>query len=85
MLWSIISVLFAVLAAVLWGCSAFVNVPVLQSGYGMLVSVMRDGTRKLGEGPFYAALTKVSHLNAVAAAFACLSAISQIIAIIPQK
>ncbi len=46
---------------------------------------MRDGTRELGEGPFYAALTKVSQLNAAAAAFACLSAISRAIALIPQK
>lgn len=85
MLWSILSVLFAIVAAVLWGRSAFINVPILQSGWGTLVSVMPDGTRELGEGPFYAALTKISRLNAAAAVFACLSAISQAIALILQK
>jgi hypothetical protein len=75
--WPILSVVFAIAAAVLWGWSAFVNVPVLKSGFGTLVSVMKDGSTVAGEAPFYAALAKISRLNAFAAACACLSAITQ--------
>jgi hypothetical protein len=64
---SILSVVFASLAALLWGCSAFVNVPLLKSGWGTLVSVMKDGSTVVGEAPFYAALAKISRLNAGAA------------------
>jgi hypothetical protein len=74
---SILSVVFAVAAAVLWGWSAVINVPILKSGYGTLVSVMKDGSTVIGEAPFYAALAKISRLNAFAAACACLSALTQ--------
>jgi hypothetical protein len=40
-LWS--SVLFAFAAALLWGWSALINVPLLKSGFGTLVTVMKDG------------------------------------------
>ncbi len=36
--WPILSVVFALAAAFLWGWSALINVPVLKSGYGTLVS-----------------------------------------------
>jgi hypothetical protein len=84
-LWSIVSVVFAIAAAVLWGWSAFVNVPVLKSGYGTLVSVMKDGSTVIGEAPFYAALAKISRLNAFAAGCACLSAITQAVTLFSRK
>ena len=80
-LWSILSVVFALAAAVLWGWSAFVNVPVLRSSFGTLVSILKDGTKVNGEAPFYAALAKISRLNALAAACACLSAVAQAVAL----
>ena len=70
------SVVFA-LAAIFWAWSAIVNVPLLKSGYGTLVSVMKDGSTVIGEAPFYAALAKISVLNAVAAGCAFLSALTQ--------
>ncbi len=85
MVWSILSIVFALVAAILWGGSAFVYVPVLQSGWGSLVSIMQDGSRELGEAPFYAALKKIARLNAAAAACACLSAIAQAIALLPRR
>jgi hypothetical protein len=84
-LWSILSVVFAVAAAILWGWSAFVYVPVLQSAWDTLVCIMQDGSREIGEAPFYAALKKISRLNAGAAACACLSAIAQAATLIPNK
>jgi hypothetical protein len=74
---SILSVLFALGAAIFWGCSAVVNVPLLKSGYGTLISVMKDGATVIGEAPFYAALAKISRLNALAAGCAFLSALTQ--------
>ena len=76
-LWPVLSVLFALGAALFWGWSAIINVPLLKSGYGTLVSVMRDGSTVIGEAPFYAALAKISRLNAVAAGCAFLSALTQ--------
>jgi hypothetical protein len=80
--YSILSVLFASVAALLWGYSAFVNVPLLKSGFGSLVTVMKDGSTIIGEAPFYAALAKVSRLNAGAALCAFLSASTQAIALL---
>ncbi len=74
---TILSVVFALAAAIFWGWSAFINVPLLQSGYGTLVTIMEDGSKVNGAAPFYAALAKISRLNAVAAGCACLSAITQ--------
>jgi len=83
-LWSILSIVFALLAALLWGYSAFVNVPLLKSSYGSLVSVMKDGSIIVGEAPFYAALSKISRLNAGAASCAFLSALAQAISKRPE-
>lgn len=85
MLWSFLSVVFALAAAILWGWSAFVYVPVLKSGYGSLISIMQDGSPELGEAPFYAALKRISRFNAAAAAFACLSAAAQAATLLPRK
>ena len=82
---SILSVVSALAAAFFWGWSALVNLPVLESGYGTLVSVMKDGTRVIGEGPFYAALAKVSRLNAIAAGCAFVSAAAQAVTLFPSK
>ena len=76
-LWTILSVVFALAAAFFWGWSAFINVPMLQSGWGTLVTIIEDGSKVNGVAPFYAALAKVSRLNAVAAGCACLSAVTQ--------
>jgi hypothetical protein len=76
--WSILSIVFALAAAVLWGWSAFVNVPLLRSGFGTMVSVMKDGSTIPSETPFYAALATIARLNAFAAASAALSAFAQI-------
>lgn len=73
----ILSVIFALAAAVFWALSAWVNVPMLESGYGTLVTVMKDGSRVSGEAPFYAALATISRLNAVAAGCAFVSALTQ--------
>jgi hypothetical protein len=85
MLWSILSVFFALAAAVFWGWSALINVPLLKSGYGSLVSVMKDGSTEIGEAPFYAALAMISRLNAFAAASAFVSAVTQAVALLPHK
>lgn len=82
---SITSVVFALGAAILWGWSAVVNVPVLKSGYGSLISVMPDGTTVGGEGPFYAALAKISKLNAGAAGCAAISAVLQAITLFKSQ
>jgi hypothetical protein len=73
----ILSVVFAFGAAFFWGWSAIVNVPLLKSGFGTLVGVMKDGSPVTSEKPFYAALAKISRLNAVAAVCAFLSALTQ--------
>jgi hypothetical protein len=83
MCWSILSIVFALAAAVLWGWSAFVHVPVLGSGWGTLVTVLKDGSTENGATPFYAALKKVARLNAGAAACACLSAVAQAVTLFP--
>lgn len=72
-----LGVVFALGAAFFWGWSAMVDVPLLRSGYGTLISVMKDGSTVIGEAPFYAALAKISRLNAVAAACSFVSALIQ--------
>jgi hypothetical protein len=74
---SILSGVFALAAAFFWGWSTIVHVPVLDSGYGTLVTIMENGSRISGVAPFYAALAKISHLNAVAAGCAGFSALTQ--------
>ena len=81
----ILSVLFAFAAALLWGWSAFVNMPMLKSGFGTLVTVMKDGSTVMGEAPFYAALAKISRLNAGAAGCAFVSALTQAVTLLPRK
>jgi hypothetical protein len=79
--WSILSVVFALGAAFFWGSSAIIHVPLLKSGFGTLVTIMEDGSKVNGEAPFYAALQKVSRLNAVAAGCAFFSALT----LLPRK
>jgi hypothetical protein len=74
---SVISVIFAVAAAVFWWWSARVNIPLLKSGYGTLVAVLKDGSEIKGEAPFYDALSSISRLNAWAATCAGISALFQ--------
>jgi hypothetical protein len=81
----ILSVLFAFVAAVLWGWSAFVNVPLLKSGWGSLFVIMKDGSTVTGEAPFYKALAKISSLNAWAAVCAAVSALTQGITLLRSK
>jgi len=76
---------FALLAALLWFWSAFINLPLLKSGYGTLVTVMKDGSTIVGEEPFYAALANISRLNAGAASCAFLSALTQAITLLRSK
>ena len=83
--WSILSVVFALAAAVLWGWSAFVNVPLLFSGYGTLGTVMKDGSTVVGAGPFYAALAEIARLNGGAATCAFLSALTQAVTFFLRK
>jgi hypothetical protein len=82
MLWSVLSVFFALAAAIFWAWSAVINVPILKSGYGSLVSIMKDGSKEIGEAPFYAALARISRLNAAAAACAFVSAVAQAVALL---
>jgi uncharacterized membrane-anchored protein YitT (DUF2179 family) len=82
---SIVSVVFALGAALFWAWSAFVNVPIIYSGYGTLGTQMTDGSTVVGAGPFYAALTKISRLNAAAAGCAFVSALTQAITLFPRK
>jgi hypothetical protein len=84
-LWPILSVVFALGAAFFWGWSATVNVPLLKSGFGTLVSVMKDGSTVDSEAPFYAALATISRLNAVAALCAFLSALTQAVTLFRGK
>jgi hypothetical protein len=65
--------------------SAFVNVPVLKSGYGTLITVMKDGSTQIGEGAFYKALAKIARLNAGAAICAFFSALTQAITLFQRK
>lgn len=65
--WTNASVAFAFLAALLWGASAAVNIPLIGSGWGALV----------GLDAFYAATKKVARLNMLAAASAAISALCQ--------
>lgn len=81
----IISVVFALGAAVFWGWSAFVNVPTIYSGWGTLGTIMKDGSEVIGTDPFYSALTKISRLNAIAAICALVSAVCQAASLIPHK
>jgi hypothetical protein len=75
--WSILSVFFALCAAFFWAWSTKVNLPLLKSGWGTLVTEMEDGSTVNSEAPFYKALARISRLNAVAAWFAFLSASTQ--------
>lgn len=83
--WSILSVVFAFGAAFFWALSAMVNVPVLKSDYGTLVTVMKNGSTIIGEAPFLEALSEVSRLDAVAAACAFFSALTQAATLFPRK
>jgi hypothetical protein len=76
--WSILSIVFALAAAGLWAWSTSVNVPLLRSGFGGMFTVMQDGSKILSEAPFYAALTTIARLNTGAAACAALSAFAQL-------
>jgi hypothetical protein len=67
---SIASVVFALLAAVLWAASSFVNLPVIGSAWGTIANLE----------PFYAAMRKVARLNALAAFSAFISVGCQAIA-----
>jgi len=84
-LWSVLSVCFALGAAFFWAWSATVNVPLLESGYGTLVTVMKDGSTVIGEAPFYRALGRISFLNALAAGCAFLSALTQAVTLFRRK
>jgi len=80
-----LSALFAFAAAVFWGWSTMIKVPVLESGYGSLVTVMKDGSTVGGVKPFYEALAQISRLNAWAAGCAGLSAVSQAVTLLLRK
>jgi hypothetical protein len=82
---TVLSVVFAFGAAIFWGWSAFVNVPTLYSGFGTLGTQMPDGSNVIGPGPFYAALAKISKLNALAAGCAFFSALTQALTLLPRK
>jgi hypothetical protein len=68
---SVVSILFAALAALLWAGSASVNLPVIGSAWGTLSNLE----------PFYTAMKKIARLNMSAAACAFVSALSQAIAL----
>jgi hypothetical protein len=68
---SVIGVVFAAAAALLWGWSALVNIPMIKSAYGALA---RDKE-------FYAALSRIGTLNAAAAGCAFVSACAQAVAL----
>jgi hypothetical protein len=80
-----LSVVFAFAAALLWGWSATINLPILRSGFGSLISVMKDGSTVVGEAPFYAAMAKISSLNAWAAGCAAASALTQAITLFRDR
>jgi hypothetical protein len=62
-----ISIIFALIAAVLWALSAAVNLPIIGSAYGEIANL----------ASFYAAMKKVARLNAGAASCAFVSAAAQ--------
>jgi hypothetical protein len=66
-----ISVIFALIAAGLWAASATVNLPIIGSAYGEISNL----------GPFYAAMKKITRLNAGAASCAFVSAAAQTVAL----
>jgi hypothetical protein len=68
---SSVSVVCAALAAIFWGWSSLVNLPIIASAYAVIDNL----------GPLYAALKKVARLNALAAASAFLSALTQAVAL----
>jgi hypothetical protein len=68
---SIVSIIFAALAAMFWAWSSWVNLPVIGSAWGTLSNI----------DPFYAAMRQIARLNMTAAACACVSAVSQAIAL----
>jgi len=82
---SILSVIFALAAAVFWGWSAIVNIPVFVSGFGTLVTVMKDGSTVPGQDLFFAALKRISVLNAAAAGCAFVSAFTQALTLLPRR
>ncbi len=82
---SIVSVVFALVAAGFWGWSAFINVPVIYSGFDTLVTQLPNGSNILGVEPFYAALKLISKLNALAAGCAFISALTQALTLLPKR
>jgi hypothetical protein len=81
-----LSALFAFAAAVFWGWSPVINVPVLESGFGSLLTIMKDGSTVIGVKPFYQALAHISRLNAWAAGCAGVSALTQaVVTLLPRK
>jgi hypothetical protein len=68
------SVAFAGIAALLWGASAFVNLPQLSDTFADILNL----------APFHSAMKKVSKLNAAAAACAFVSALLQAITLAPH-
>jgi hypothetical protein len=68
---TIVSVVFAALAALLWAWSSFVNLPVIGSAWGTIANLE----------PFYVAMKKTARLNSAAAASAFISALTQAIAL----
>jgi hypothetical protein len=82
---TILSVAFALGAALFWAWSAFINVPVIYSGYGTLGTELPNGSNVAGVEPFYAALKTISRLNALAAACAFVSAFTQAFSLLQQK
>jgi hypothetical protein len=68
---SVLSVVFALAAAVLWAWSSLVNLPVIGSAYGAIANL----------DPFYNAMKKIGRLNALAAMCAFLSAALQALAL----
>jgi hypothetical protein len=69
-MFSWVGVIFALLAALLWGWSAFVNLPMIGSAYGTIANLE----------PFYAAMKKIARLNGGAATCALISAVAQALA-----
>jgi hypothetical protein len=66
-MFSWVGVIFALLAALLWGWSAFVNLPMIGSAYGTIANL-------------YAAMKKIARLNGGAATCAFISAVAQALA-----
>ena len=68
---SLVSIIFALIAGLFWAASAFVNLPVIGSGFGTISNLE----------PFYRAMKRVSRLNAGAAICAFISATAQSVAL----